>query len=105
MGLKKGQTNNPAGRPKGAKNKVGEELRETIAAFLQENFERVQKDFRSNKLSRRDRLRFFADVLPYVVPKLQSTTMDLNFDGMTDQQLDQIIERLIKTANGQEDEN
>ncbi len=104
MGLKKGQTNNPAGRPKGAKNKVGEELRETIAAFLAANFETVQKDFKSRKLSRRDRLKFYADVLPYVVPKLQSTTMELmNFDQMSDENLSEIVDRLMKAANGQEE--
>lgn len=99
MGLKKGQTNNPAGRPKGAKNKVGEELRETIAAFLEENFEKVKNDFKSRRLSVRDRLKFYTDLLPYAVPKLQATTLELtNFERLSEDQIDEIIERLTKAA-------
>ncbi len=105
MGLKKGQTNNPDGRPKGSKNKVGEQLRETIAAFLEQNFEKIQKDFWSTKLSRRDRLKFYTDLLPYAVPRLQSTTMDINFDQLSDDQLNEIIERLITSATDQESES
>lgn len=105
MGLRKGMTNNPAGRPKGATNKVGDQMREMIAAFLDQNFEKVKKDFKSRKLSTRDRLKFYTDLLPYAVPKLQSTTMELtNFERMSDDQLDEIIERLKKSAYESESE-
>ena len=45
MGLKKGQTNNPAGRPKGAINKANRELRDMIKDFLVENLENFQRAF------------------------------------------------------------
>ena len=45
MGLKKGQTNNPAGRPKGTINKANRELRDMIKDFLAENLENFQRAF------------------------------------------------------------
>lgn len=98
MGLKKGQTNNPAGRPKGAVNKTSAAIRERITAFLDANFDQVQKDFESPELSVRDKLKFYTELLPYAVPKLQSTTLDINFETLTDEQLDTIIQNLIKAS-------
>jgi hypothetical protein len=70
MGLHKGQTNNPAGKPIGAKNKIGCELREMISEFLESNFQKVQQDF--EELAPKDRAKVFCDLLQYSIPKLQS---------------------------------
>jgi len=70
MGLKKGRTNNPAGRPKGARNKAGADLRETITGFLEGNFTKIQADFR--KLTPRDRARLYVGLLAFALPRLNS---------------------------------
>ncbi len=46
MAFEKGESGNPAGRPKGALNKKTKELRQMISDFLLENFEEVQKTFK-----------------------------------------------------------
>ena len=74
MGLKKGQTNNPAGRPKGSINKVNKELREMIKDFLTENLENFQEEFVN--LDTKDKLKFIADILPYGLPKYQPTEVE-----------------------------
>ena len=73
MGLKKGMTNNPNGRPKGAINKSTVELRQRITDFLNENWETVQKDWKS--LDTKDRLRFYEKMLQYKLPLLQRTEL------------------------------
>jgi len=92
MAYKPGETGNPSGRPKGAKNKVPNKLREDIIAFLGEEFVNIKKDFKD--LESKDKLKFYTDLLQYGLPKLQATSMDINFEDLTDEQLDEIIERL-----------
>lgn len=41
MGLPKGRTNNPAGKPKGAVNATTKQVRELFAAFLERNMHKI----------------------------------------------------------------
>jgi len=70
MGLTKGKTNNPAGRPPGSPNKVTKEVRDILKDFVNENFEKVKKDFAT--LPAKDRVKIFVDLLQYVIPKYQA---------------------------------
>jgi hypothetical protein len=70
MGLKKGMINNPTGRPKGVQNRVTTEIKEVINQFINDNIGNLQNEF--NNLESKDKLRFLIDLLPYVIPKLQS---------------------------------
>jgi uncharacterized protein DUF5681 len=92
MAFEKGQSGNPDGRPKGSGNKVTSKLRETISGFLDEQFVKVKEDF--TKLKPGERVRLYIELLQYGVPKLQSVHMETDFDNLSDDQLDQIIEAL-----------
>jgi hypothetical protein len=81
MGLPKGVTNNPAGRPKGSVNKVGADLRERITAFIADNWERVEEDF--DILDPKDRLHFLEKLLAYALPKLQNVKHEGDVGGET----------------------
>lgn len=97
MAFKKGISGNPKGKPPGAVNKNTKELRETVSNFLLSNFEQVVKDFK--KLQPKDRTRLYCDLLQYGLPRLQNVSMDLEFEQMTDQQLNKIIDELKQSAN------
>lgn len=73
MGLKKGTTNNPNGRPKGSANKLTSELRELFQLVIEENIEQVQKDIK--KLSPKDRVAAFLKLSEFVLPKLKSVEL------------------------------
>lgn len=92
MGLKKGQTNNPGGRPTGSTNKISKDLRQSITDFLNENFDKIKADM--IKLEPKDRCKFYIDLLKYAVPTLQSTQLTTDFEKLTDEQLDLIINEL-----------
>jgi len=94
MGLPKGRTNNKQGRPPGP-NKITTELRERIKTFLDGSFETIEKDF--EKLDPEKRITLFERYLKFVLPSLQATDVSLNIEKMSDEQLDQIISRLLKT--------
>jgi hypothetical protein len=85
-----------SGKPKGAKNKIGLQLRETIAEFLSDNFSKVEADFHS--LKPKERVRLYCDLLQYGLPKLQAVSLEFDFEKLTDEQLDEVIERLKKSA-------
>ena len=82
------------GRPPGAKNKVPNELRENITAFLSGEFENVKKEFKA--LSARDKLKFYTELMQYAVPKLQAMQLESDFDRLSDADLNKIIEELKK---------
>jgi hypothetical protein len=76
MGLRKGQTNNPAGKPVGHLNKLSKELRLQINDFLKDNFPKVVEEF--EKLEGKDKVRLYVDLLPYSLPRLQSTELSID---------------------------
>lgn len=96
MGLKKGMTNNPKGRPKGAVNKVTADLREKIADFLEDNWDTIQQDF--DKMDERTRFAAWEKLLQYALPRLQSTEITSGdiLDSMDEAQIDHIINHLKK---------
>lgn len=96
MAFEKGTSGNPSGKPKGAKNKVSLQLRETITDFLENNFEKVARDF--SKLQPKDRAKLYCDLLQYGLPKLQSVSLAMDFEKLTDEQLNKIIDELKSYA-------
>jgi len=92
--FKKGESGNPAGRPPGAENKASGSLRQRINKFLADNWEQMQQDFEA--LEPKDRLMFYEKLMQYGLPKLQSTTLTSDFEKMTDEQLEYIIQTLIE---------
>jgi len=83
------------GREKGTPNKLTSDLRQKINDFLDDNWSSLQKDF--NNLDPKDKLIFFEKLLQYGLPKLQSTELISNFDKLSDEQLDLIINELKST--------
>ena len=90
MPFKKGVSGNNLGRPIGARGKNN--LREFITEFLEENTERIKKDF--ELLEPKDRIVLFEKLLKYSLPTLQATTLSTNLDKLSDIELDTIIEEL-----------
>jgi len=94
MPFEKGNSGNPDGRPKGTNNKLTKQLRETINDFLETNFESVIQDF--EKLTPKERLKFYCELLQYGLPKLQAVQKDNEFENLSDEQLNFIINELLK---------
>jgi hypothetical protein len=87
MGLRKGQTNNPAGRPRGKPNKTTDELRALVQQFIEDNIETLQTDF--DKLDPAQRITFIDRLLKHVLPPALH-----ELQRLTDDQLDELINRL-----------
>ena len=94
MKYKPGQSGNPAGKKRGTTNRVTAELRELIQGFLESHFDEVSRIW--TKASPRDKLAFYRDLLPFVIPKMQNINADINFEQLSEGDLDKIIDKLIK---------
>jgi hypothetical protein len=96
MGLSKGMTNNPNGRPKGIPNKSTNDLRQWVGEFIEGQREQIVSDWQA--LEPKDRIVMFEKLMRFVLPTLQATTLQTDFDRMTDEQLDHIINELKQQA-------
>lgn len=94
MAFKKNQSGNPKGRLKGTANKVTTDLRQWVNTFIDDNREQIKADWLL--LDPKDRIQLFEKLLKYSLPTLQSIAVETDFDKLTDEQLDTIINELKK---------
>ena len=87
------------GRVAGTPNKLTSELRERINGFLNDNWNNLQSDF--ERLEPKEKLMFYEKLLQYGLPKLQSTELTSNIEGLSDIQLDLILNELKTAVNEQ----
>ena len=83
----KGESGNKTGRPRGAKGKTTEMIRDNMRSFVARNLARIQKDFET--LEPKDRIMYWLKVAAFVVPN-----PDFDLNKLSEQELDLIIERL-----------
>lgn len=88
----KGKSGNKAGKPKGTVNKTTTDLRQWINNFIEGQRGQIQKDWK--ELEPKDRIVLFEKLLKYSLPTLQATSLTTDFEKLTDEQLDFIINQL-----------
>ena len=96
MPFTQGESGNPEGRPVGSQNKRKKQLREKIENFLVNNFEAVVEEI--NTMSSKDKIKFYVEMLPYGLGKVKAESSEVNFDRMTDQEIEEIYEKLKDVA-------
>lgn len=74
MGLHKGQTNNPDGRPKGSQNKISGEVKMVLKSIVDQELEKLPE--RLNTLDDKERIEVLTKLLPYVLPKQHKVETD-----------------------------
>ena len=94
--FQKGQSGNPSGRPKGSKNKASAEIKELIERMITGNAKDLERTFKT--LRGKDKIKAMTDLLPYTVPKLQSTSLEVEIENLSDDQLDELYNRIINSA-------
>ena len=68
--MKKGETNNPNGRPAGVPNKITKELRSALKAAVSDELEALPGLLAG--LEPKERLELLVKLLPYTLPKIES---------------------------------
>ena len=94
MGSINGKSNNPNGRPAGTPNKVSVSTKEWVAKLINDNRETIEEDLKA--LPPKERVKIFERLLNYVLPKQAAVQTSVDFNSLTDVQLDEVINRLTE---------
>lgn len=84
------------GRTKGTPNKVSGELRKRIASFLEERWDEAVNEWENIK-EPKDKVKLYIELMAYVMPKLQSVTLEGSLNTSSS-----VEEDLKKLANDKE---
>ena len=74
MGLHKGQTNTPNGRPAGKQNKLTTQTKDWITQLIDSNKKQIEKDLKG--MDAETRVKALFSLLNYIVPKQQSISIE-----------------------------
>jgi len=97
MGLSKGKTNNPKGRPQGTPNKSTKEIKDLINNFISRNIDTVQNDYM--RLEPKDRLLFLEKLFKYVIPT--KTDNEININNLSDNELTKLCETILNKMDNE----
>jgi len=97
MGLPKGKTNNPAGKPPGAINKLSRNVKMNIAEFLETRWPDIEKEF--DNLKGWNKVKLYLELLPYNQPKMQSIEMVDEIDRLNEDEVDRLYNKIIQLYN------
>lgn len=98
MGLRKGQTNNPSGRPKNAKNKLTTDIRAAYEALVSKKFDKLEQWLdEAAKESPAKAIELFLKLSEFVLPKLQSMSLTSQIEKLPDEQIDTIIKEILNS--------
>lgn len=101
MGQKKGQTGNPKGRPKGTPNKVTSNIKDWLSELIDKNRMQIEKDLKA--LEPKERLQMLEKLMGYIVPKMQAVQADVSIDRLTEEQVGDVVDKLLNKLEDNED--
>jgi hypothetical protein len=84
-----------AGRAKGTPNKSTTNLKSTIQGIVERSFETLEYDLET--IEPKDKINFVLKLIEYVLPKQRETKLD--FNSLSDEEIDELINRLKTPEN------
>lgn len=85
------------GRQKGTPNKVTASVKDWVAQVIDKNRRQMERDIKA--LEPKDRLQMLEKLMQYVVPKQQAVSANVDFNKLSDEQLNALVDELTKGVN------
>jgi hypothetical protein len=82
------------GRQKGTTNKLKRETKDWLNDLITSNHLQMEKDIKA--LEPKERLQVFEKFMQYTIPKMQSVQTTVDFNKLTDEQLENVIIGITK---------
>ena len=82
------------GRAAGTPNKISGTLKGWLTSLIDKNREQIEKDLQN--LEPKERLQIIERLMQYVIPKQAAQQVKLDFDSLTDEQLQQLVNEMTK---------
>ena len=89
-------------KKKGTPNRVTTETKDWFIYLLNTNRKRLEKALEA--MDDRELWDNFQKLFPYIVPKMQASEVKIDYDHLTDEQIDLIIDELTNKLNLEDDE-
>ena len=89
------------GRAKGTPNKVTGSVKDWISQVIDRNRRQMERDIEA--LEPKDRLMMLEKLMQYVIPKQQAVKAEIDFNQLSDEQLDALVDELTKGMNNDAD--
>lgn len=90
---------NRRGRPPGVLNKVTGDMKSRLSEFLESRFGDVEEAF--DNLRPRDKIKMFAELLPYILPRLRSVETLHPVDRLTDDEVEKMFDGMMAYVEGE----
>lgn len=100
--FERGKSGNRAGRPKGSKNKATADLREVLSVVLSKEMTSQKLKNLLKKLDPPQRLNYLIKLTDFVLPRLSATNMDIKLDRLSDEQINELVDNILKQIENED---
>lgn len=98
MARKKG-TPKTGGRSKGTPNKTTGELKQWVQELIDGNRSQLEKDMKT--LDPHQRWKIIEKLMSYTIPKMQNVQANIDLAQLSDEQIDNIVNNLLKSIENE----
>lgn len=97
--FKNGQSGNPTGRPKGAKNLTTLQVKEILTGIIQQHLKPGQINRDLKELKPKDRLEILVKLATFIIPRPTENNVKFDFEQLPPEKVESIYQIIFEHGN------